>query len=205
VTEQELNLFEFASSTVAEPSVGEDHAVPGDPIRADDWDGHHLDLLLQIKRRDCPLFFQETGFVLSAEEVASCYTSPILEVSHRMPVNQTLADYIPAAHDSERGTGVFLKVGVSNSTIISFKDDITYAECVSNGQTLDYEAFKWIPQRVASYSLIINSRCTTPGARCSSGYCAGHGCLCSSTLSQCVDSSGNQLVSAIEEEAVISK
>lgn len=122
-----------------------------------------------------------------------------------MPANQTLAEHIPATQDSERGTGVFLKIGVSNSTIVSFKDHITYAECVSDGEALDYEAFKWIPQRAASYSLVINSRCTTPGARCNSGYCAGHGCLCSSTLNQCVDSSGNQLVSAIEVEALISR
>jgi hypothetical protein len=122
-----------------------------------------------------------------------------------MPANQTLAEYIPANRNSERGTGVFLKIGVSNSTIISFKDDITYAECVSEGTTRDYEAFKWIPQRVASYSLVLNSRCTTPGARCTGGICVGHGCMCSSTLNQCVDSSGNQLVSAFEDEAVTSR
>jgi hypothetical protein len=101
--------------------------------------------------------------------------------------NQTPQSYIEQAEET-RGTGVFLRKGVSGESLVTFQQNLSYESCVDLGG--QYLAFKWIPASVSSYSAVVDSRCKLVGERCSKS-CAADGCLCDPTRQQCVDASSS--------------
>jgi hypothetical protein len=102
------------------------------------------------------------------------------------------SDQTPGAYkaypESQLGTGVFLRVGASAESMVTFEQNINYAICIQRGQ--DFAAFKWIPLAIATYMDVEASRCRIVGEACSIS-CDAHGCLCDTNRGECVDASGN--------------
>jgi hypothetical protein len=102
--------------------------------------------------------------------------------------NQTPQKYQVLVRQGNNGTGVFLRVGASGETLVTFEPNLSYEACVQVGQ--GFAAFKWIPASVSSYASVVNSRCRLVGEACLDS-CDADGCLCNAASQQCADASGN--------------
>jgi hypothetical protein len=100
-------------------------------------------------------------------------------------VDQTPEAYIEM---NETGSGVFLNLLAGGGTLVSFQENVTYAEAQRHGE--GYAAFKWIPNTVASFAAVQGSICPIPGEPCEKT-CTANGCICSPATKTCVDASQN--------------
>ena len=106
-----------------------------------------------------------------------------------MPSDQTPErDRVIGQDAQQLGTGVFLQIGASGETMVTFQQNLTYQDCADVGG--DFEAFKWVPLARASFAAVMDSRCELVGEPCSKS-CDAMGCLCNRAAGQCVDASGN--------------
>lgn len=105
-----------------------------------------------------------------------------------MASNQTPQKYKDLASQNALGTAVFLQVGASGETLVTFEQSLSYEICMQRGQR--FAAFKWVPRTIASYEAVVGSRCRLVGEQCSIS-CDADGCLCDTARQQCADSSGN--------------
>ena len=103
-------------------------------------------------------------------------------------LNQTPPEYLAYDRQGHRGTGVFLRLLAGGGTVVSFRENLPYAECVRLGEA--FAAFKWVPEPVATYLEVQADLCEIVGEECRKK-CSAKGCLCSRATSTCVDSSGN--------------
>jgi hypothetical protein len=102
--------------------------------------------------------------------------------------NQTPPEYFTYDQLGHRGTGVFLRLIEGGGTIVSFTENLSYAECMAIGKA--YIAFKWVPKSVATYLEVQAELCELVGEECKKS-CSAKGCVCNPATSTCVDSSGN--------------
>jgi len=105
-----------------------------------------------------------------------------------MASDQTPVKYKILAPQGRLGTGVFLRIGASGDTLVSFEPNLTYERCVQRG--VSFAAFKWVPLQVANYAAVVDSRCRLVGELCSTS-CDADGCLCNAAVQKCVDASAN--------------
>jgi hypothetical protein len=95
--------------------------------------------------------------------------------------NQTDPSWITGP-ENEMGTGIFLIPNVESEQIGAvrkvFVPDLTYVDCARRG--ILAVAFKWVPQRIASFQVLNQSSCrpercvsscTEPGCMCDQGVC----------------------------------
>jgi hypothetical protein len=123
-----------------------------------------------------------------------------------MASDQTRQQYVEQINSEEQGTGVFLRIGASGDTTVSFRQNLSYDRSRQLGE--GFAAFRWVPTRVMSYEGVVGSRCEVVGERCSGrpgGFGCGKipGCLCNPVRGECVDASGNSSPSpnSTEEDA----
>jgi hypothetical protein len=102
--------------------------------------------------------------------------------------DQTPQKYKNLISANALGTGVFLQVGASGETFVTFEQNLDYEVCAQRGH--NFAAFKWIPLSVSDYAAVVSSRCRLAGEPCSIS-CDADGCLCNKSRQECVDASGN--------------
>ena len=105
-----------------------------------------------------------------------------------MAFDQTPEEYRQYQDQGYLGTGVFLQLPEGGGTRVTFRPKLTYSQCRIFG--LDFQAFKWIPEPIASYAEVQSDLCPTSGEECLKS-CAAKGCLCNRASSKCADASGN--------------
>jgi hypothetical protein len=90
-----------------------------------------------------------------------------------MSQDQTDPLWLRGTSEYTNGTGVYLGAGFR----LRFDQGITYERSRADAEATDAIAFKWVPDTLASYFQVQNSKCQTSGERCVDR-CPGYSCFC---------------------------